>query len=348
MDRYFIELSMDQARAAVDARQRFQALDAARERRARFRGSMTWSQSRGRDYLLRSDYGRTGVRKQSSLGPRSPTTEALKADFETGRVAADENLAAAREAMKRQAAMDRAVGIGRVPVLGARIVRAIEDAGLLGAGIRIVGTNALYAYEAAAGVHVDPGLTTTEDVDLLFDSRRKIAFAVDEAMGEVSLLALLRKVDRTFERTRRAHCAANAKGFMVDLIKPMRDPPWKRDRDRVADVPGDVVAAEIEGLVWHESAPPFEAIAIDDAGSPVRIVTSDPRVFAIHKDWLSRRIDRDPLKKTRDAAQARCVAALTVERLPHLPFDRSALRMLPLDAVEAASRLFRGPQTKPL
>lgn len=44
-----------------------------------------------------------------------------------------------------QAAINRAVKLGRVPLVGARIIRAIDDAGLLGNGIRVVGTNAIYA-----------------------------------------------------------------------------------------------------------------------------------------------------------------------------------------------------------
>jgi hypothetical protein len=53
--------------------------------------------------------------------------------------------------MVRQAAVNRALGLGRVPLMNARIIRALDKSGLLGAGIRVVGTNAIYAYEAIAG-----------------------------------------------------------------------------------------------------------------------------------------------------------------------------------------------------
>jgi hypothetical protein len=42
------------------------------------------------------------------------------------------------------------LGLGRVTMLSAKIMRAIEASGLMGAGIRALGTHALYAYEAAA------------------------------------------------------------------------------------------------------------------------------------------------------------------------------------------------------
>ncbi|MCK1296746.1 hypothetical protein IVB33_22775 [Bradyrhizobium sp. 24] len=44
-----------------------------------------------------------------------------------------------------------------VPLMGARIMRALDGFGMLGFGIRILGTNAIYAYEASSGVRVDPG-----------------------------------------------------------------------------------------------------------------------------------------------------------------------------------------------
>src|SRR5205085_732129 len=45
-----------------------------------------------------------------------------------------------------------------VPLMGARIMRALDGFGMLGFGIRILGTNAIYAYEASSGVTVDPRL----------------------------------------------------------------------------------------------------------------------------------------------------------------------------------------------
>jgi hypothetical protein len=41
----------------------------------------------------------------------------------------------------------------------------------------------------------------------------------------------------------------------------------------------------------------------------------------LHKAWLSQKVDREPLKKPRDMAQARTVTALVREYLPYLPMD---------------------------
>ena len=72
----------------------------------------------------------------------------------------------------------------------------------------------------------------------------------------------------------------------------------------------------------------------------MRIVTTDPRVWAAHKLWLSKRPDREPLKRRRDEAQARAIGSLVAQYLPHLPYAAEELRMLPKPVFEEAAPLF--------
>ncbi len=317
----FSDLNPDQRREAINTQQRFAGLAEAQARRQAFRGSMVWGESKSRQYLMRSAYDKQGRRRQTSLGPRSPETERIKAQFDQGRIEARARWDSLRLVMDRQAAVNRALGLGRVPLLGARIMRALDASGLLGGAIRVLGTNALYAYEAVAGVRIESGLTATEDIDLLLDSRARLQFVATGEEETASLLRVLQQVDGSFERSRERYRARNRDGYIVDLIK----------------------ADEFEGLAWHESAPAFEAVAIDERGEPLRIVASDPRVFAIHKYWLSQRLDREPIKKPRDLRQAQVVAALVAAHLPHLRLDGDDLRMLPKELVDAAMPLFKSP-----
>lgn len=337
----FTPLSADQRKEAVNAAQRYRAWAEATARARESRGSMVWADTKGHSYLLRSFYNKQGQRRQVSLGRRSVDTERIKSDYERSRSEAEARVAQLRPAMQRQAAVNRAMGLGRVPSLSARIIRAVDDHGLLGAGLRVLGTNALYAYEAAAGVHMDAGLIATDDVDLLLDARAGLSFFETEELAEASLLRLLRRVDRSFERSRQDFSAVNRDGFLVDLIKPVPRPPWRPEDRTLGDDPSDLAAVEVAGLVWHENAAPFEAVAIDDRGEPLRIVTSDPRVFAVHKLWVSKQIDRDPVKRRRDGEQAEAVAALIATQLQHLPFAEADLRMLPKRLVTEAERLFQ-------
>jgi hypothetical protein len=336
----FQELNSDQRREIVNTAQRYAAYREAEERAKAYRGSMVWTELRGRDYLVRSAYGKSGMRRQTSLGLRSEETEAIKQEFDRGRREAQDRLKNLKDVIARQSAINRALHLGRVPLTGAKIIRALDRAAMLGSGIRVLGTNAIYAYEAAAGVHIDPGLTTTEDIDLLFDARGGLTFAASEDLSQASLLQLLRKIDRSFTRSTQTFRADNDEGYLVDLIKPLRDPPWTKESHQVGADAGDLLAVEIEGLAWHESAPAFAAVAIDERGEPCRIVATDPRVWAAHKLWLSQRPDREPVKRQRDALQARTVAHLVAQYMPHLPYDSGELKMLPKHVFDQAAPLF--------
>lgn len=335
----FVELNNDQRREAVNTRQRFQAWRNALDRERGFKGSMVWDETKGHEYLLRSYYDDRGRRRQKSLGRRSPETEQAKLRFETER----KNALAARktldEIIERQAAVNRALELGRVPLTAARILRSLSRHGLLGHGVRVVGTNALYAYEAACGVHIDAEVTATGDIDLLFDSRVSLRLIAAEDIPVRGLLEILKKADNSFKQTQRRYRAENDEGYFVDLIKPQLNPPWKKSRQSIGGA-DDLEAAEIEGLFWLENTPAFEQTVMDERGYPLTLTSPDPRAFAIHKLWLSQQLRRDPLKKARDRAQAMTVAKLVKQHLQHLPFDKDELRMLPLAVVEPAIAAF--------
>jgi hypothetical protein len=337
----FQELNSDQRREAINTQQRYAAYRDANAQAKRYRGSIVWARIKGHEYLLRSHYAESGVRKQVSLGVRSERTEALKSEYERNRGEAERRLVEIKTVLARQAAINRAIGLGRVPLIGAKIIRALDEAAILGSGVRVVGTNAIYAYESAAGVLIDPGLTTTEDIDLLLDTRRELSFIAGEDVTPPFFMRMLRKIDRSFERSSYTFRAVNRDGYQVDLIRPLRDPPWKTEPQPIRD-PDDLLPVEIEGLAWHESAPPFEAIAIDQKGGPLRIVATDPRVWVAHKLWLSKRMDREAKRRRRDKAQARTVAHLLAEHMPHLPFAPEQLRMVPRQVFDDAASLFRG------
>jgi hypothetical protein len=335
----FQELNNDQRREFVNTQQRYASFREAKRRHDGYRGSMVWAKINNTEYLVRSSYDRAGLRRQTSLGVRSQETEKIKAAFDEGRTEAEQRLKAIREVLTRQAAINRAIALGRMPLVGARIVRALDKTGMLGAGIRVVGTNAIYAFEAAAGVQVDAGLATTEDID----PRGGLTFVAGEDFPEKSLLQILRKVDRSFERSQQKFRAVNRDGYLVDLIRPMRNPPWTADRETIAGDNDDLAAVQIAGLAWLESAPSFEGMVIDERGEPFRIVTTDPRAWAVHKLWLSKQPDREPVRKKRDEAQARAIGRLVAERLPQFPFASDDMRMLPRELVADAAQLFASP-----
>lgn len=317
------DLRNEQARQVVDVEQVFEAYVAARSVLTdRFAGSMFWRDIRGGRYLYRK-HGNAS----RSLGARSPATERTHAAFESGRDDARRRVASLVARLNEMAPVNRALGLGRLPVTNARILRQLGAASLVGHGIVVVGTTALYAYERMAAVQVGSGLLATGDIDLLYDARRRLKLAA--SLPAEGLIAYIRRADRSFETSPGSFRATNRDGFMVDLIKPAsRDRMAPAGRSSIGDA-DDLQAVEIEGLVWLVNSPKHRVVVIDEKGFPVEMSVPDPRSFALHKAWLSMRDDREPIKRRRDMAQAKLVASLVHKRLPP-GFDADDLSALPL------------------
>ena len=64
----------------------------------------------------------------------------------------------------------------------------------------------------------------------------------------------------------------------------------------------------------------------------------DPRAFALHKAWLSRRKDREPVKAVRDLEQAKAAASIAGRYLKK-SFDSPELAALPAAMRDMASML---------
>lgn len=331
----FEELSTDQLRTVVDTQQLFEAWSSAFIRAESFRGGMHWKTAGGKQYLFRTR-DRRGYGK--SLGPLTSETERTLEQFKRAKAEAKELEAQLRRQLAEQARFCKAARVARVPRVAASLARGLWRAGLEDA-VLIVGTNALYAYEAACGVRIlSAGRLETRDLDLLLDSRRSLELITSEVRRE-GLIGILRKIDKSFSLIeKQSYRAVNDRGYMVDLIRPMPKPPWKREPDMVGSEP-DLKAADIQNLEWLLSAPKLRQIIIAEDGFPARMTVPDPRVFALHKLWLSRQPERDPLKKPKDRQQAFLVAELVALYLPRIRFSIGDLRMLPREVAELSGEL---------
>jgi hypothetical protein len=154
------------------------------------------------------------------------------------------------------------------------------------------------------------------------------------------VLGLLRKVDHTFAAPRNSFRALNDEGYYVDIIRPLEKDEMRAVNTRIGPADDDLEATALAGLEWLINAPKFEQIVVGADGIPLWMSSIDPRAFALHKYWISLRDDRDPLKRRRDVAQARAVAAVAVEYL-RLEFASKELSALPADLVRAGEALVR-------
>ena len=322
-----IQIDGDSIRDAVDARERFELLQQAQaEVRHSYGGSMCFEARGEVEYLIRRPYGST---TRKSYGRRSPETEQTLETFLVGKARVKEQVSGLRRQLEKRAPILRARGLGRVPLITARVVRKLDELGWLGKSLIVLGTNALFAYEAHAAVRIETGLLATSDVDVLFDARRRLVMSGD--VHEMGLIGALRAVDRSFKRAKnRTYTATNRDGYLVDLIEPQDHGKIMREgQASLSDHPEDLLATTTESSRWLSNAPKFEATAFDERGLPLRIVTIDPRVFAMQKQWIvENNPTQDPAKRIRDEKQAQIVATIAARHLG-LSFDDPALSALP-------------------
>ena len=325
------ELNNVQRRQFVDAVQTFEAWEESKAELARrFVGSMRWVERKGHVYLLRKQ-----ANSEVSLGRKTEETEEIYSAFRNGRDSERKRYTELDARLKEMAPVNRALRLNRVPLITARILRHLAGAQVLGRNISVVGTNSLYLYEALAGVQLTSDLLATNDIDLLWDSRKSLSLAVRN-FRHAGIIGYLRRADRSFRRSSGQHYrAVNRDGFMVDLIHPVDDLLAVTDDGANQE---DLLGIGVEGLEWLVNAPKLEGVVIGEDGIPLRCWCVDPRAFALHKTWVSERADRDPIRRVRDYAQAREVAWIARHYLG-MEMSDSALSALPSFMRRFADRL---------
>jgi hypothetical protein len=183
---------------------------------------------------------------------------------------------------------------------------------------RVVGTHALYAYEATAGVRLDADTLATRDMDLLWDTRKRILFSTQLAKVDSSMLGVLKKVDSSFRiRKSQKYTAVNKDGFEVDIIR----------RERAGDDPHPIKLSNEDEDFWVVQArranvlldsPGFSAVIVATNGTMARMNTVHPATFVAFKRWMAAQPDREALKRRRDVLQADAVQVLLDQYLPQV------------------------------
>lgn len=328
----FSDINSAQAKSVIDSEQKLDALRDAERKAVDYQGGMHWKTISGKEYLYRTQ-NRQGNAK--SMGPRSEKTEAIYASFMRRKEDLTERIKSLREELSIQAKINAAYRVGHVPNPVADICIELDRAGLLEGNITVIGTNSMHVYEAMAGVRFPTALMATVDLDLLWNHTSKLSIATKSSVEVEGLIGLLKKADKTFEiKDNQRFRAISSKGYMVDLIRQMPDPPWADEPDRFFEQ--DMVATDIHNMNWLLGAPRVLQTVIAENGRVFRMSAPDPRAFAMFKLWLSTAEDREPTKKIRDIEQARAVIRLVEERLPHLARAWPSLKSFPNHVVEAA------------
>lgn len=310
---YWHDLTDLQKKQYIDAESVFMALRDAQIAAQAVRGSMLWREVSGKTYLIRTNLDNT----QKSLGPRNAESEAVYAKFMARKTMSSARVAGLKQTLQLHQKLNRAHRVGRTPEIVVQILNRLDKSGISEHFIT-VGTHALFAYESACGVRFVDEATATQDIDLLMDTQKHLVLASTLQARSESLLSTLQKVDPTFDlRDDQLYTAVNASGFEVDVIRRM-----SKNRDphplRVTSAERDFWVVQVANGTQMASAPRFSQMVVSASGHMALMTTLHPVTFSRLKRALALNPKRDPLKKSRDALQARAVGELVDEMMPHL------------------------------
>ncbi len=219
----YLPLSDNAARQVIDSTTVFDEFARVQAQARQYAGGMYWKRQQGYQYLVKT----TPDNRQHRIGPHSPETERIFEEFSARKTQVEARLKSLKTALTDAERMNKALKAGRVPSMVVSVLQSIESVGL-GEHFTVVGTHALYAYETAAGVRIVQGALATQDVDLLWDARRRVRFLSDLGRLDLSMLRVLQLADPTFQRKEgQNETAINARGFEVDFLRrqPEGDDP---------------------------------------------------------------------------------------------------------------------------
>jgi hypothetical protein len=280
---------------------------------------MYWRVINSKEYLYKYATDPVGLQQTKSLGPRTSETEDSYREFQEAKKALEERRAGVEARIKELAPAWRALRLPAIDRSAGRILRTLDQANLVGTGVLIIGTYALKAYEVESASNFSAGMDATEDLD----------FTLCMNDGNVDpdvprrLLLTLKQVDPTFiVSTGSAKTLVNKDGYKIDLLtnnaaalQYSTARPWKPEA--------------LEGQEWLLLGKPVNAVLIDFEGWPVHIAAPDPRYFALHKLWLSKRKGRPAAKRVKDERQGKAVLDAINQYMDHYALDGEFIASLP-------------------
>ena len=287
---------------------------------AQLPGGMYWRVINSKEYLYKY-VTNSGIKQSTSIGPKTPETEAIAEDFQQAKKDLQERLEAIEARIKTLAPIMRVLNLPAIDETAGKILRALDQVDYLGKNILVIGTYAMTAYEMTAETRFAEGFDATEDLDftIVLDPANPGDFDFPRR-----LLLTLKEVDKSFLVSRSSSkTVVNKGGYRVDLLisndlasTMQRAMPWKPEA--------------LEGQEWLSLGTPVRQVLIDFNGWPVFLTSPDPRYFALHRLWLSKRPKRiREGKAPKDAAQGKALLKAIREFMPHYVIDDRFTQSLP-------------------
>jgi hypothetical protein len=314
-----MRLNDEQLRALANAGQWYESWREIMVQLSQLPGGMYWHVVNSKEYLYQYAKGPAG-QQAKSLGPRTPHTERALREFKQTKENLEERRAGIEARFKELAPVWRALRLPAIDRTAARVLRALDQVDLVGKSVLVVGTYALKAYEVESATNFSAGMDATEDLDFTLVVHDE-EFDLDAPRR---LLLALKQVDSSFIVSPSApRTVVNKTGYKVDLLTSNSAAqslasvrPWKPE--------------PLEGQEWLLLGKPVDAVLVDFEGWPVSLSAPDPRYFALHKIWLSKRPGRPGPKRVKDERQGKALLETIFQYMPHYPIDDSFVAGLPM------------------
>jgi len=247
----------------------FGALSRSRDE---FAGGMQWLKVKKWEYLTR--YRRdpvTGEQKATSIGPRSPETEAIYDRFIKERGELDRQIEALRPTIAEQTRMARALRLTRAPEEVGAPARAIGLSELID-HVTIIGEAAVYAYECEMAALLPREILPEGGMDLLVAGVHPI-----DSMEE--LVAVLRRAKIGIRPSRPADNRAAAElqtdeGLNIRLYT-------MSTLDSVTDRYAENASYGADTVQWALDQPVMRSILIDRSGRAATVAVLEPRAYCM-------------------------------------------------------------------
>lgn len=287
-----------------------------------FRYKMLWQKHKDGYQLLAKENLKTG--KREYLGRRSKETEKISEQFRSSKQQIKERLKNLKERLKRDEKLNKIERIARAPKELVALFRKINELNLDDKLI-VIGTNSLYAYEAAAGIMIEESHLATHDIDILNRRDKGVSFMLNIVSETSTALELLQSIDKSFYQSPNVpYRFINNDGVWIELIVPSSD---RVQKNAQGDFFSDVTPLAMEGMQWIENARLFKEAIIGLDGRSASITTIHPLEYAIYKNWLGQKEDRDFLKHTRDLKQSRLVTKIMTEYMPNIHIEKESMNI---------------------
>ncbi|MBI3370851.1 MAG: hypothetical protein HY017_03705 [Betaproteobacteria bacterium] len=312
-------MSDEKLRGLVNAGQLYETWKDVMVQLANVPGGMYWRVINSKEYLYKYATDPAGFQQTKSLGPRTSQTEDAYRDFKKKKKTLEDRRAGVEARIKELAPAWRALRLPAIDRSAGRILRALDQANLVGTSVLVIGTYALKAYEVESASSFSAGMDATEDLDFTLCLNDG---SIDPDVPR-RLLLTLKQVDPSFiVSTNSAKTLVNKDGYKIDLltnnsVAPHYSTalPWKPEA--------------LEGQEWLLLGKPVNAVLIDFEGWPVQIAVPDPRYFALHKLWLSKRKGRPAAKRVKDERQGKALMEAIKKHMDHYALDDEFVAKLP-------------------